>query len=242
MLSYLGFGYQEKKLKPNLKMACSRMRIIGSKKTEKVKAGKKDIARMLGDDKTEKARIAAEGIIREDFTVEAFEVLDMMCELCHERTRYISSSTECPEDIKKAVQTLVWAANKVEIPELEVIRSQFQSKYGKEFCEEALENKSDLEGKTPVNERVCNKVSVPIPIVWVFLSSSSSSSSSSSFSFSFSPPQEYTSTTQPDKCFRPFAFPLLFRVQSSPKSSRQPFVRSSTVRHPPARLWRITSR
>ena len=58
----------------------------------------------------------------------------------------------------EAVTTLIWAANKTDIPELVEIRQQFKKKYGKEFEEAALNNEA-----LTVNERVTHKLSVLPP-------------------------------------------------------------------------------
>ena len=70
------------------------------------------------------------------------EILEMLCELCHERIKYISSNEQCPLDIKQAVCTLIYAANKVDIVELGEIKSQFSWKYGSKFTK-AAENDTD---------------------------------------------------------------------------------------------------
>ena len=45
----------------------------------------------------------AEHIIRDDFTIEGYEVLELLCELVHERVRQITTAKECPADLKEAV-------------------------------------------------------------------------------------------------------------------------------------------
>ena len=63
---------------------------------------KKEIVTLLTEGKEEKANIRIEGIIREDFTLEALEIVEMLCDLCHERVKYISSNEQCPADILTA--------------------------------------------------------------------------------------------------------------------------------------------
>jgi hypothetical protein len=43
------------------------------------------------DQKEEKARIKVEHVIREDFIIEAYELLELLCELVYERVKYIGS-------------------------------------------------------------------------------------------------------------------------------------------------------
>ena len=77
--------FSAEKLKPHAKMAMHRFQIVNSKKATAIKAQKKEIAALLAEGKVEKARIRVEHLIRMDWTIEANEILAIMCELVHER-------------------------------------------------------------------------------------------------------------------------------------------------------------
>lgn len=103
------FGFNVNKLKPNLKMAVHRIGIIKNKKAIVAKAQRKEVAALLAEGKEEKARIRVgilvcitaeratrlivaswfvsqvEGIIRDDFTVEGYEIIELLCDLIAER-------------------------------------------------------------------------------------------------------------------------------------------------------------
>ena len=96
-------------------------------------------------------------MIREDFTIEAYEILSLLCDLLSERIRYLASEPQCPPDLYEAVCTLIWSAHRTDIAELQDVKKQFAKKYGKEFIEEAMENKNSC-----VNERVVHKLSVQV--------------------------------------------------------------------------------
>ena len=81
----------------------------------------------------------------------------MLCDLLAERIRYIASEDQCPPDLHEAVCTVIWAANRTDIPELLDVKKQLTKKYGKEFVEEAMQ---DVGGC--VNERVVHKLSVTV--------------------------------------------------------------------------------
>ncbi len=117
-MSWFGPSFSASKCKPQLKMACQRVKLITNKKTQLMKIQKKDIAKLLGDNKEEKARIRTEAVIREDFKLEAYDILSLLCELLHERMGLITSMKECPPDMVESVSTLIWAAPRCEIPEL----------------------------------------------------------------------------------------------------------------------------
>ena len=66
--------------------------------------------------------------MREDFTVEAYDIVSLLCELVLERMMLLASENECPFDMREAVSTLIYAANRTEIPELAKVKDQFTRK------------------------------------------------------------------------------------------------------------------
>ena len=150
-------GYKATKLKTNLKMAVSRFTISSNKKSALMKQQIREIAKLLAEDppKEEKARIRAEALIRDDDTVEAYEILQLSCELLSERINLISQSKECPADMIPTVATIIWASSIVDIPELIEVRKQFKYKYGAAFDEMAMRNVDGV-----LIERVTSKLSV----------------------------------------------------------------------------------
>ena len=159
-MSMLG-GFSASKLKPRLKMATNRFQIAIAKKSAIMKQQKREIALMLAEEpipKEEKARIRAEALIRDDNTVEAYEILQLECELLYERMTLIKHTKECPSDLVSCVSTLMWASQIVDINELQDIRKQFRAKYGKKFDEAAMANEGGI-----LNERVVAKLSIHPP-------------------------------------------------------------------------------
>ena len=147
-----------------LKMAVSRIQIASNKKSALLKQSMREIAVMLAEEppKEEKAKIRAEALIREDNMIEAFEILQLQCELLHERIKLLEYSKECPGDLIPVVSTLMWASQRVDIPELTMIRKQFRAKYGKKFEEAAMTNRGQV-----LNERVVVKLSVEPPAAYL---------------------------------------------------------------------------
>lgn len=158
MLNALGLGYSETKIKPYLKMGVQRVQIANNKKLTSVKHQKKEVAALLSDKKDEKARIRVEHIIRDDFLIEAYEILELLCELLHERIKQISTGKECPVDLKETVFSLVWAASNCDVSELQEVKKQLIRKYGSEFFKVLEEDPSQV-----VNTRLFNKLSYQPP-------------------------------------------------------------------------------
>lgn len=90
------------------------------------------------------------------------DILSLNCELLSERIKLIQFSKECPPDLISCISTLMYAAPRVDIPELLVIRKQFTAKYGKQFAENAMTNVGGI-----LNERVVVKLSVQPPAAFL---------------------------------------------------------------------------
>lgn len=150
-------GFSEFELKKQLNLATHRFQVSIDKRSALVRKQKQEIASMLAEKpypKEEKARIRAEGLIREDNAVEAMEILQLTCKTLHEHIRLLSNQKECPSDHVLSVSTLIWASKRFEdVPELQKIISQFRSKYGKKFVEAAIMNAGGI-----CDERVVGKL------------------------------------------------------------------------------------
>jgi len=149
------FGFQEHKIKPYLKMAVQRIQLANNKKTTALKHQKREIAMLLEQGKVEKARIKVEHVIRDDFAIEAREIMELMCELLHERVRQISSCKTCPPSLVEAVCSLCWAVDNCDIAELTKVRTQLRRK----FKDLATASKKGA----GVNQRLQNKLTYRPP-------------------------------------------------------------------------------
>jgi Regulator of Vps4 activity in the MVB pathway len=124
----------------------------------------RQVAVLLAEDppKEEKARIRAEALIRDDNLIEALEIIQLECEMLHERMKLLEYSKECPSDLVSVISTVVWAAHRVDVPELMLVRQQFKARYGKKFEENAMHNIGGC-----LNERVVTKLSVQPPAAYL---------------------------------------------------------------------------
>lgn len=107
--------------------------------------------------KEESARIRVENIIRSDITTELLEILELYCELLLARTGLLEAK-ECDPGLEEAIKSIIYAAPRTDVKELQQARQLLVEKYGKEFAMEAIENS---DGK--VAERVSKKLRVEPP-------------------------------------------------------------------------------
>lgn len=153
-------GMNPTKLKTNLRLAINRLKLIGKKKTELTQKSRREIADFIANNKEDRARIKVEQIIREDYYVEAFELLEMFCDLLLARFGLIEQMKSIDKGLEEAINSLIWATPRLQadIPELKIISDQLTYKYGKPYAEACRENKFDK-----VNEKLLHKLSVLTP-------------------------------------------------------------------------------
>lgn len=113
--------------------------------------------RSIQQGKEESARIRVENIIRSDITTELLEILELYCELLLARIGLLEAK-ECDPGLEEPVKSIIYAAPRTEIKELQQARQLLVEKYGKEFALEAIDNS---DGK--VAERVLKKLKVEPP-------------------------------------------------------------------------------
>ncbi|WYZ45296.1 hypothetical protein EsH8_VIII_000612 [Colletotrichum jinshuiense] len=145
------------RLKVQLKLAIARLRMVQQRDEAMSKTQRRAMAQLLEVGKIDSARIRVENIIRSDITTELNEILELYCELLIARAGLLEGST-CDPGLEEAVKTVIYAAPKTEIKELQVVRTLLGEKYGKEFVMAAMDNS---DGK--VSDKVVKKLSVTPP-------------------------------------------------------------------------------
>lgn len=98
-----------------------------------------------------------ENIIRSDIDTELLEILELYCELLLARTGLLEGK-DCDAGLEEAVKSIIHAAPRTDVKELQQTRQLLVEKYGKEFALKAMENS---DGK--VAERVLKKLEVKPP-------------------------------------------------------------------------------
>lgn len=115
------------------------------------------MAQLLESGKVESAKIRVENIIRSDITTELHEILELYCELLLARTGLMEGPT-CDAGLEEAIKSLIYAAPRTDVKELQNVRALLVDKYGKEFAMAAMENSDEK-----VSEKVLKKLTVTPP-------------------------------------------------------------------------------
>ncbi|XP_013776483.1 IST1 homolog [Limulus polyphemus] len=153
-------GPNYSKLKTNLRLAINRLKLLEKKKTELAQKARKEIADYISSGKYERAKIRVEHIIREDYLVEAMEVVEMYCDLLLARFGLIQQMKSLDEGLAEAISSLLWVTPRLQtdVAELKTISDLLTSKYGKPYAQAACENALNT-----VNEKLVHKLSVQAP-------------------------------------------------------------------------------
>lgn len=148
------------KLKTNLRLAVNRLKLLEKKKTELALKSRREIADFISAGKPDRARIRVEQIIREDYLVEAMELLEMYCELLVARFGLIQQMKTLDDGLAEAISSLIWVAPRLQadVTELKIISDLLTTKYGKPYAQAAREN-----GLGTVSQKLQAKLSVQAP-------------------------------------------------------------------------------
>ena len=128
------------------------------------------MALLLEACKEESARIRVENIILSDITTELLEILELYCELLLARASLLDAAAPpdwvqkekgvnyCDPGLEEAVNSIIYAAPRTDVKELQMVRNLLVDKFGKEFALRAMENRDDR-----VAKRVVDKLRVEPP-------------------------------------------------------------------------------
>nr|CAG4642041.1 EOG090X0DNH [Eurycercus lamellatus] len=153
-------GPNYSKLKTNLRLAVNRLKLLEKKNTELALKARKEIADYIAAGKAERAKIRVEQIIREDYLVEAMELLEMYCDLLLARFGLVQQMKTLDEGLSESISSLIWVAPRMQadVAELKIIAEQLGVKYGKPY---ALACRDNAIGT--VSPKLMHKLSVQAP-------------------------------------------------------------------------------
>jgi len=153
-------GPNYSKLKTNLRLSLNRLKLLEKKNTELALKARKEIADYIAIGKPERAKIRVEQIIREDYLVEAMELLEMYCDLLLARFGLIQQMNTLDEGLAESISSLIWVAPRMQadVAELKIIADQLSLKYGKVYSTACRDNSIGT-----VAPKLMHKLSVQAP-------------------------------------------------------------------------------
>ncbi|XP_022096123.1 IST1 homolog isoform X3 [Acanthaster planci] len=153
-------GFRSTKFSTSARLSINRLKLLERKKTEQAQKARKEIADYLSIGKDERARIRVEHIIREDYLVEAMEIVELYLDLLLARLGLITSTKALDPGIQEAVASVIWVTPRMsaEVAELKLVSEQLVHKYGKEFGESVRKGECEF-----INEGLKHKLGVQAP-------------------------------------------------------------------------------
>lgn len=156
----LGRSFKTSKFKTLVNLAISRLAVLKNQKRSRCSLARSDVVQLLQISEQERALIRVEQVIKEQNMLDVFAMVEGYCILLRERVKLIEHEKTCPEELKEAISSLIFAASRCgELPELQEIRYVFASRYGKDFTLRATE----LRNNCGVNSKIIQKLSTRQP-------------------------------------------------------------------------------
>ncbi|KNA19799.1 hypothetical protein SOVF_058250 [Spinacia oleracea] len=115
-----------------------------------------DIVQLLNLSHHEQALLRVEHVIKSKNMLDAFDLIESYCQLLKQNTSLIEKTKECPEELKEAIGSLIYASTRFgDFPELQHIRDFFTSKFGHQFVSQSIESPRDF----GVNDKIIQQLS-----------------------------------------------------------------------------------
>ncbi|CAA3014447.1 Spindle pole body [Olea europaea subsp. europaea] len=156
----LGKGFKTSKFKATLNLALSRLSVLKNQRHARCSVARSDVVEFLNLGHHDRALLRVEQVVKEQNMLDVFAVMEGYCNLLIERINLIEQEKVCPDELKEAASSLIYATTRCgEFPELQEIRAILISRYGKEFAGRAVE----LRNNCGVNLQIIQKLSTRTP-------------------------------------------------------------------------------
>ncbi|XP_021887947.1 dentin sialophosphoprotein-like [Carica papaya] len=158
----LGRNFRASKFKTLVKLAVSRIAFLKNQHRVRCSLARSDVIELLQLGHHDRALLRVEQVIREQNMLDAFVMIENYCHLLIERVVLIQKNKErdCPDELKEAISSLIFAASRSgEFPELQQIRGELTSKFGKDMAVRSVE----LRNNCGVDPKMIQKFSTRRP-------------------------------------------------------------------------------
>eukprot|EP00752_Nemacystus_decipiens_P014711 g13101.t1 len=141
LLMKSGLGFNPVKTAHALNQGAFGLVIVIERKTARAQVIRKKALEELESGLKFQAKLDVEQLVRQELEIKAYDTLRLRCNELSDRLGAVSSERECPDGLKEAVCTIIWAAGKAEVPEkLAVVKAQLTRKYGNKLVLKAEGN------------------------------------------------------------------------------------------------------
>lgn len=146
----MGFGSSKDKkpdapptvneLKATLEVCKQKYKLERNKKIDDIKKKKDEIINCLKNNNKDMAMAKMENLILAENYITVYDKLEQFTQILIEKCIYIVSNNECPTDLRPYLDTVIYAANRLEMKELKEFRDKIKIKYGEAYITKAENN------------------------------------------------------------------------------------------------------
>lgn len=148
------------RFKTQLKLAKCRLENMLKQHRNSSSGRRREIANLLQSGHEDRARVNVKYLIRDDYLMEAYEMLITACEDLIQSAGLIARERTLEQDLVPPAKSLLYASGRIDVPELDRVKEQLEIKLGREFTDV----NSEL-GKTNVDPSLVVKLSIRTPDV-----------------------------------------------------------------------------
>ena len=144
-------------LKNLIKISQERCKLYRNKKLDNIRKTEEEIANCLKSNNLDLAKAKMDNLCKFEDLVTAYDIIHPILEIIKEKCNYIVSYSECPAELRAPLDSIIYAANKLEIQELMLFKEKILQKYGSSYISKAENNMDKL-----VNENLVAKLRVTV--------------------------------------------------------------------------------
>ena len=112
-----------------------------AKKIETINKNKSEIMKYIKENDMKSANNKTDNLIKDENYVEVYDILDPIFDLIKTKCNYIISTTECPEDLRYYLDSLLYATIRLDIDESMTFKGKISKIYGPYYIENAINDK-----------------------------------------------------------------------------------------------------
>ncbi|KAM0015243.1 putative vacuolar protein sorting-associated protein Ist1 [Helianthus debilis subsp. tardiflorus] len=143
--------FKTSKLKTAVNLAISRLAILKNNRHARYTIAHSDLIQLLRLNHHHQALLRVEQVIKDKNMLAVYDMIHDYCHLLKQKASLIEQANYCPEELKEAVSSLLYAAPRCgEFPELKEIRAILTARFGKEVTDGATDSRH--------NSGVCQKM------------------------------------------------------------------------------------
>lgn len=136
-----------------------------NKKKDSLKGIKQEIIYYLKEKNLVYAKVKMDNLIKDEYYIKACDILEPILDKLDDQSKDIDSATECPVDLRTQLDSVIFAASKIEIQEFVNLKECITKKFGQNYITK-VENNEDKKINQDLKEYLSsNKISDSLIII-----------------------------------------------------------------------------